>query len=199
MKLSCKSQLQWIFWEVFYLYIKSSLFNNTEKNEERSLYIDLYLSWQLGEKSVEDCCKEYGEIERQTWYRYTDIFEKSVIYEEICNIYENKLVDTKKKCWVPDTFILLGKPREIYTTDTAISVIMLNKDYCYFGLSDINARIDVPRCVMVALDRIKILKHKGIYYSKLKELGIKEDYSKYFLTLEETNTLFEEKLARHQE
>lgn len=58
----------------------------------------MYLSWQLGEKSVEDCCKEYGEIERQTWYRYTDIFEKSVIYEEICNIYENKLVDTKKKC-----------------------------------------------------------------------------------------------------
>ena len=32
-----------------------------------------------------------------------------------------------------------------------------------------------------------------------KELGIKEDYSKYFLTLEETDKLFEEKLARHLE
>lgn len=189
------------YFEKFFTSISNllSLFNNTEETEERSLYIDLYLSWQLGEKSVEDCCKEYGEIERQTWYRYADIFEKSVIYEEICNIYWDKLINTKKKGRVPDTFILLGKLREIYTTDTAISVIMLNKDYCYFGLSDINARVDVPRCVMVALDRIKILKHKGIYYSKLKELGIEEDYSKYFLTLEETDKLFEEKLARHLE
>lgn len=189
------------YFEKFFTSISNllSLFNNTEETEERSLYIDLYLSWQLGEKSVEDCCKEYGEIERQTWYRYADIFEKSVIYEEICNIYWDKLAYTKKKGRVPDTFILLGKLREIYTTDTAIGVIMLNRDYCYFGLSDINARIDVSRCVMVALDRIKILKHKGKYYSKLKELGIEEDYSKYFLTIEETNALLEEKISRHLE
>lgn len=48
-------------------------------------------------------------------------------------------------------------------------------------------------------DRIKVLKHKGKYYSKLKELGIEEDYSKCFLTLEETHTLIEEKITRHQE
>ena len=83
-------------------------FNVKETTQNKNCYIDLYLSWQMDKQTVEYCCEKL-QIERQTWYRYADTFEKSPVYEEICNIYYHKLIKFPKKGRVPDTVLLLAQ------------------------------------------------------------------------------------------
>lgn len=168
------------YFEKFFASISNllSLFN-AKTDGEKGKFIDLYISWQLGEKSVEECCKEYDEVERQTWYRHSDIFEKSPIYEEIINIYKDSIQYTKKRGRVPDTFEILGFLKDQSSKDFPKPISTLGSMDCYFHFENIYAYEDVHRCAWTALERINILKHKGKYYSKLEELGI-EDVSKYF-------------------
>lgn len=84
-------------------------FDVKEPIQNKNCYIDLYLSWQMDKLSVEECLNKINGILRQTWYRYADTFEKSPVYEEICNIYYHKLIKFPKKDRVPDTVLLLAQ------------------------------------------------------------------------------------------
>lgn len=169
---------------------------NIKEEPKHSLYIDLYLDWQIGIKTVEECCKAYGNIERQSWYRYADTLENCPIYEEICNIYLDNLIKYKKKGRVPDTFVLLQELRKKNMSDSAYNIAFIPKEDCYFALSEIHSLIDVTRCTITALDKIKILKHKGLYYAKLEELGITEDLSKYFFTHADVEEMLKKQIEK---
>ena len=172
-------------------------FNVKETKQNKNSYIDLYLSWQMDKQTVEYCCEKL-QIERQTWYRYADTFEKSPVYEEICNIYYHKLIKFPKKGRVPDTILLLAQyKKDNPLKENIVSMATPNVSGCYYTFDGINSIVDVTRCIETCKKRVEILKHKGEYRLRLKELGITEDISTDIYTENDTQYLFDKYLEQN--